>query len=265
MQLQRAAAGFLGMLPLLLSVGCATQYTLRVSPTGELIDGSSVATDLAGKHFKKFIIVPSSGVARGEYEQVVATLEKELLHRNVRLISSAVSGRIVEDKTGAGELKNEAGRLLSDTERLFVMAKKSRADAILQIGKIYWEQVPFGLFILDKKAEDLAFVQATPAQFEAWTGPKIALPGPVLRLTGKVMDVESGEIVASLSISSPASSELTQEYVGTYKLKSRVPVRVSENFRLDPGAVVWDDARRKAVTKAMNTVARRLLGEKVEQ
>lgn len=248
-------------LALLLMAGCATEYTLRMPPAPEPKDNAVVAKAFEEKPFKKFIIIPASGVAGGEYERVVTFLERELLKRNIQLISSAVSGRVVEDKTGAGEKKNERAIPLSDTERLFVMAKKTGADAILQIGSLRWESAACGLFVLNKKGEDQTFEQVGPAEFEAWAGPKISISCPMLHFTGRLMDVENGVIMVSLSYSIPAACELPRDYVATYKLKSHSPILTSENFKVGAGAVVWIEAKEKVLDKVLTAVAHRLLRE----
>jgi hypothetical protein len=227
-------------------------------------DRSALASSFSRKAVQTIIIIPSSGIAHGEYERAVAFLERELLSRNVRLVSSAVSGRIVSETTGTGESKTESGTPLSDTERLLVLAKKTGADAILQIGSLKWDSTICGLFVLNKDSDQPSFRPATPAEFEAFPGPKIPISCPLLVFSGRLMDVETGEILASFSHAVPASCELPSDYQATYRIKSHHPLLIAENYKITPNAVVWDAAKAKVLDRVLTSVAR-LLSKKIEQ
>ena len=182
--------------------------TLNMTPlTPAYIDESSVSPSLRTGSFSRIMIVPPSGTAGVQFEENMAAIERSFIARGVTVISSAITSRVLaDDRT---RTTGQSGMDLSELERAVLLAKESRVDAILQIGMWEWiedEASDRGTrYFVASKGDD-AFREIGRATFEAAVGSEIqlrAFAGPVLAFTGRFIDVESGEVLASFKIDVP--------------------------------------------------------------
>lgn len=154
--------------------------------------------------YASVIVVPPQGSEHGAVTEL-AYLERALLKHGVRVISSGVTGRVVVESS-EGTKGGEAGRHLSDLERALVLARKSNADAILQLIEMRWkDDVPdlyrYYWFAEGKWAE---MSQKPDAEWykenRKREGRLAVIKGPTLGFQAKLIDVESGEIVAAIDM-----------------------------------------------------------------
>ncbi len=195
----------------LLFIGCAPPV-LRMNPFVEPKDDTVVSPKLSSKGFQRVMIIPPSGTARAEFDEKVSLLEREFLKNELIVISGAITGRVVLDKPGGEGRRVEAAAQLSDAERALIMAKETGADVILQIGRMGWsqEQRFKRFFLLDGET----YKEVSEAEFR--TAPagkaKYAFQSPVFTFVGRLMDVLTGEVIASFQMESAANWNLQSEY-----------------------------------------------------
>ncbi len=154
----------------------------------------------ARKSFRRVMIVPPSGTARGGFERELSVFEKKFIEVGVTLISPAVTGRVAS----AGEEKH-GGQELSDVERALILAKKSGAEVLLQVG-FMGSGPPRDRALCGTRPEALGGCK-DPTDWKAapW---KVGLRGPTLRFEGRLINVENGEIIASLDIAQAVMNNL---------------------------------------------------------
>lgn len=162
--------------------------------------------------YASVMVVPPQGSERGAVTDL-AYLEKALLKHGVRVISSGVTGRVVVDSS-EGAKGGEAGRHLSDLERALVLARKSNADAILQLIEMRWRNdVPelYRYYWFDqghwaemRQKPDAEWFKQNRKHEERLA----VVKGPTLGFQAKVIDVESGEIVAAVDMLHSTVSEV---------------------------------------------------------
>ncbi len=215
--------------------GCAT-YTLRMKATVLPKDSSAVSPRLATSKIGKIMILPPSGTKRGEFDTQVSAFEKELIKQGLTPISGAITGRVVLEESTDKEKKTEAAQNLSDMERALIMAKKSGADAILQIGQFDWLPLDETRYFIQDTNN--AYTEVDRGAYQAWAGIKQSFLSPWLKFVGRLAEVTSGEVVASFDVQSAPNWNLPADYEASY---SGDGVRQSENF--DYGGMVWQDAK----------------------
>ncbi len=145
------------------------------------------------------MVLPPQGTERAQQKvPEISGLEKELLRRGIRVISAGLTGRVaIESKLETSSGSNATG--LSQLERALVLAKKSNADALLQVEVLEWAPES-RRFIYQPPAP--SFVPATEADWNATpSGQRYTIVGPTLRIEGKLIDVESGEVMAAIDLS----------------------------------------------------------------
>jgi hypothetical protein len=152
------------------------------------------------------MVLPPKGSERGEVSEL-ANLEKALLKRGIRVISSGVTGRVVVDN--AEGKKNEGAKDLTDLERALVLARKSGADALLQVIRMEWRgnERNYRYFRADERR---TFTElASKAEYEALPPRRgWVVSGPSFEFEAKIIDVESGEIVTAVDISQSTVREI---------------------------------------------------------
>jgi len=192
------------------------------------------AGKVVAKKYSKVMVLPPSGVVRGEFESRIQLFEREFLKHGVTVIVGAVTGKVI--LAGAvDDRKDESASQLSDLERALIMAEKTGAEAVLQIGTFAWadELIPSRFFIqADKRApfrevsEDvfLDFTSKNPFQPNS-----MQYPANELRFTGRVIDM-GGEVVATLDMRLPANHMLPQDYHAKFGLQKNKWQVLQENY-----------------------------------
>ncbi len=205
------------------STGCSSapiiRSTLIMKPEIPLSDMSASAPQLqAGKKYHKIIILPPSGTARAEFEPIVALFEREFLRRGITVISGAITGRVVFGAVQQGEKKEATGQELSDIERALIMAKQTGADAILQIGKLTWTQnVPGRFFLYNSNSN--TFQEVSQSQYDNYQSPlKVVGNADQVVFVGRLIDVESGQVMASFDITCDTNWNLPAPYEAIYEV-----------------------------------------------
>jgi hypothetical protein len=261
----RRNAGWVGPFLALALAGCGYKYTFRMEPELPIRDETSVSPQLKEKKFSKIIVIPPSGTARGQFDREINFFEREFLNHNLTVISSAVTGRVVlELKGNEGERKEEGAQGLSDAERALVMAKKTGADAILQIGTFAWQGrrncryfVGAGAAAGSQSASELREVSLK--EYESHQGARMPISGQWLEFVGRLIDVQSGEVMASFKYGNSPIWNLPSSYTAVIQDDGSGPVTVSESYSL-LGGTSLREAEDKAVERVVGAIARRISG-----
>ena len=199
---------------------------LTMSPISPgYVDASSVSPSLQTGDFARIMIVPPSGSAGVAFQENLAAIERSFIARGLTVISSAITSRVILEEPTRDRSRADAAIQLSEVERALLLARDSNADAVLQIGTWDWvssETFEYGrrYFVEDKDAK--IFREVDQFEFEraqmADDGPRIRSFGrDVLAFTGRLIDVESGEVLASFKIEVPSvnvASALSVSYDG---------------------------------------------------
>jgi hypothetical protein len=242
----RSFANLIGLVTVALVSGCASTTTLQVTQQVPLLD-QSVPTPQKPA-YSIVMVLPPKGSERGEVSEL-ANLEKALLKQGVRVISSGVTGRVVIDN--AEGQKNEGAAQLTDLERALILARKSGAEALLQVADMKWAKEPnkFRYYLLQQDGK--TFAEVSKADFDgAGSEKQWMITGPSLHFEAKLIDVESGEIVAAVDISQSTAHELSSKIVPvTVKGGSIVP-NVQQATEVDS-----PDLREGAVQDMMGKLA----------
>jgi hypothetical protein len=214
---------------------CACTHHLKVTRAVPLKDASAVQPQK--RAYASVMVLPPTGSERGA-ATALASLEKALLKRGVRVISSGVTGRVVVEETEAGA-KTEGATGLSDLERALVLARKSNADALLQVSELEW--VDSARWFVPKPGMSGLAEAESKEEFEAADSRRrVAITSPRLVFIGKIIDVESGEIVASIDLSRSVGDAAVP---ASYKESSR-------EFNVDSSTV-----RMRVTTELMDRLA----------
>jgi sugar phosphate isomerase/epimerase len=200
--------------------------------------------------YSSVMVLPPSGSERGQVSEL-AQLEKALIKAGVRVISSGVTGRIVVE--GAGERKSDAAQSLSDLERALVLARKSGAEVLLQVMTLRWDRDDGSSRWFALAEGDALRELATATEYESIRRDRRwRLIGPTLRFEAKLIDVESGEIVATADMS---QSTVRQMSSGKYLVTTGHQGTISNE---GPNETVFDapDLRERVVMSIMGQLAR---------
>lgn len=202
-------------LPVLVAVGftvaCgSTPKTLSMSPvTPAYSDESSVSPSLQAGDFARIMIVPPSGSAGVEFQENLAAIERSFIARGITVISSAITSRVILDDQTRDRQRAESGIELSEVERALLLAKESNADAVLQIGAWSWlgsDDSQWGRRYFVEQADADNFVEVDQVQYEQAPAQELLrywYGSSVLAFTGRLIDVENGEVLASFKIDVP--------------------------------------------------------------
>lgn len=191
------------------------------------VDESSISPSLQTEDFSRIMIVPPSGTAGVEFQENLAAIERSFIARGLTVISSAITSRVILDDQTRDRQRADAGLRLSEVERALLLAKESNAHAVLQIGTWTWldsdaEEYGRRYFVEDKNTKTFNEVSMTQWEQARMTqGPTTPWYGSsILSFTGRLIDVESGEVLASFKIDVPkvnVAEPLTVSYDGDGK------------------------------------------------
>ena len=245
--------------------GCGYKYSFRMEPDLPLRDETSVTPVLKDKKYSKIIVIPPSGTARGQFDREINFFEREFLNHNLTVISAAVTGRVVfELKGNEGEKREEGAQGLSDAERALVMAKKTGADAILQIGTFAWQGrrncryfIGAGGNAGSQTPSDLR--EVTLKEYESHQGARMPISGQWLEFVGRLIDVQSGEVMASFKYGNSPIWCLPSSYSAVIQDSGSGPEILSESYSLTTGTSLRE-AEDKAVERVVAAIARRITG-----
>ena len=224
---------------LLILTGCATVAAGPFSLKKELPlqDQSVVQPDLAKRHFSKLIVLRPSGSDSSNFEDQVASFEREFMREGVTVISGAVTGRVLLD-----DRKPDTAAMLTDIQRALMMARGSGAEAILQIGGYHYvERIESRYLVYDEKA---GFREVGRTEYAEWTGSKHAVTSGALRFAGRLVDVSSGEVLASFNVVCASSWSLPADVIGQMSIDMSGAWSAESNFALFP-VRRWDASRNR--------------------
>ena len=181
----------------LLSAGCGGKLiTLSMAPLSPAyVDQSSVSPSLQSGIFERIMIVPPPGSAGAEFQDNLAAIERSFIARGITVISSAITSRV------------ESGMQLSEVERALILARDSNADAVLQIAAWRWLVAEGSDYSRRYFVEDVlgtSFAEVDQLAYER-AGDRVrhVYESGVLSFTGRLIDVENGEVIASFKIDVP--------------------------------------------------------------
>jgi hypothetical protein len=206
-----------------LFAACTSTYPITMEAERPPNNESVVMPQAHLDHYKRIMVIPPSGTVRGEFDAVVALFERELLKKGITVTSGAITGRVVYEEEGGDKnaRRIEGGAQLSDAERALVMAKKTNSDAILQIGEWKWgkEDEPSRWFIVDPAHAEERFTEVSREEFERAQGPRYAYGALPLSFIGRLIDVESGQVMAAYKLHTFVNFNLPGRYTATVYLK----------------------------------------------
>ena len=256
---------------LIICSGCATEYTLQMKASIDPQDTSSLSPKLKTKKYSRIMIMPPSGTKRGEFDSVIALCEKVFLKQGITPINGAITGRVVMQIPGdAGKEKNENAQNLSDVERAFIMAKESNCDAILQIGKFEaGPPSPTRFFVAERRTRNPVFREVAEEFYQSWLERKYAFLSTIIVFEGRLTDVQTGEVLASIHVLSSPNWNLPADYEA--RLHNGMYIK-KQNYAYDSryfNGAVWvpvdgpwvQKAKDRAVEAILNKVAANITGE----
>jgi hypothetical protein len=182
----------LGLLALL-SASCAASLSLLPS---ELQDRSAPAAKKA--EVSAIMVLPPRGSERGQQSEL-ADLERILLAKGFRVISSGITGRVASDTV---EARADEATRLSDLERALILAKKSNADALLQVGELGFKPSERYFAVLEGDREKYAEIPEPPDSRGSCV---VRIKEARFGFEAKLINVENGEIVISVDLSQSTS------------------------------------------------------------
>lgn len=241
---------------------CApSEYTLHMTAARPPIDESAVSPRLVANRYTKIMVIPPSGSARGQFDSTISIFEAEFLKLGITVISGAVTGRVVlSNEVGTDEKRVEGAAQLSDAERALIMAKRTGAHAVLQVGQFEWserDEAPARFFVADPAT--LQYREVDEGTFQT-VEPKFRwmLTSQRLLFIGKLIDVESGEVIASFKITAGANGCVRTDYVAEHRISDH-PEFASSNY-VYPVEVSSAATKDKCTQEVVQAVARHIGG-----
>jgi len=193
-----------------LIVGCAETKTYKLKMRKDRVPVNETITspDFSDESFKTILVLPPPGSDPDKFADIISRIERECLKHGISVISGALTGAI---QTGKGSD-------LSDTEKAIIVAGNKGADAILQIGSWKWSRkTPTRFFILNKLDKRGMFKEVSENYYNQWKGARKEYPGYILTFSGKLTDVDSGNVVVSYQIESARNWNMPVDYVATFE------------------------------------------------
>jgi hypothetical protein len=169
-----------------------TAVQLVVAPIAMKIS----STQAPGRRVCASVMVLKGDDAPSANDEVLSLLEGHMIERGLRVVSAAVTGRVVSDPTHP----YETAAKLTPLERALVLAERSKVDCIFQLFRI-----ELGLhddaryFVWPNTANSMTEVDErtygqTPDER------RLRLTGPDWVVAGKVVDVQNGGVLATVNL-----------------------------------------------------------------
>lgn len=239
--------------------GCVTSYDLLMDAHREPVV-HFVRSRASAEHrvHEKIIVPPPAAMSLGRAEELTARLEAALLERGLTLISSIESAELQLP----GEADSAAELELEISEGLQVAERIEAAEVVVKIVKFEWAAPRSSCFFILAAEDDEYLTEVDAESFGYARDPKFALKSEVLSIDGKVIDVESGEILDTFTITSGANWHLDTVYSATLEEEREQKLRVvEESFHYERGAWI-PAAKQAAFDEAMDILAASLLGRR---
>ena len=171
-----------GMLPLLVR-GRPFENRSAISPTG--------------RSCKSVMVIPGESPTVNQ-EELLTQLEGRLIEEGLSVVSAAITGRVVIAASDRGQV--EGATQLLPLERALVLARGAKADCVFHFQNLVvgqddvarffgWPPGASGLVEIDRRTYD-----ATSAS-RRWF-----ISGYSMEIRGKVVDVESGNVLVVVSL-----------------------------------------------------------------
>jgi hypothetical protein len=242
----KAVSLVLLLLLIIVASGCAKRPVLTMVAEKELIDRSVSTPELGNMKYKRIMVITPQGTVRGQYDHMVAIFEREFLRKGVGVVAAAVTGRVVLESAGREETGGGQAVNLSDVERALVMAKKSGADAILQIGVYDLKSNRKSRFFV-REIKQITYREVSQREFENSKDVKrVSFSSDVYHFIGRLIDVETGEVRASIDIESAANWNMPELYSANV-FDKKDPILLNENYSYDKAD--WNFIKAKTVEK----------------
>lgn len=229
---------------LLLAAGCGTaSLTLTPAPAVDRTVPSRVE-----RRFSSVMVLPPSGSERGQGSEY-AVVERFLLAGGIKVISSGITGRIVEDGSGN---RVETGANLSDLERALVLARKSNADALLQVldvgfvrGHRWFTADPDGVFHEVAPGHDVQLSNS------------VKVLESLFHFQARPISADAGEIVMSVEITQSTSRTHTPADPKTFSWQTTPSGLTGSAREIDTDS---PEHRREVIEEVMSIFLSRLTG-----
>lgn len=248
------------------------RLTAPVGAPHPINDQSAVAPTFGSRHIRRVMVLPPSRTSGEAFSRQLTQIERTFLVRGVAVISSAITGRAVANRPGSVESSGAATAVsaLSDVERGLVLARDSGADAILQVGE-WGFSGQFTRFFCGQTGDGLT--ECTQQEFSQTNNgmPTFAfhrsLTGRVFKIVGRLIDVQNGEVLASIDISMPSVYRWPSPVLQLERGQREIYTTTTECLYDDPESQscgfpicpVCLEAERSAATEAIQRMVERVI------
>lgn len=147
-------------------------------------------------------MILTTGSLGGHSREVERALEQRLIAARIQVVVPAVSGRVVR------EGKNETATQLSDLERVLILARNSGAEAVVEVDDYSAEQRVSRHFCSDGHTD---FAECSVREYSRADSGR-QLVARAVRLRGRVIDTQNGEVVALIEVVAPIVNWLELSY-----------------------------------------------------
>lgn len=197
-----------------LFAACSQIHTLRIDAEDHWVDDSAVSPRVAERGYRRIAVMPPSKTDDDEKTLSLAPLESELLRHGLEVYTSALSPTALAEASVEETSVTEKVDVLSEVERALLRARQTNSEALLQVERMEWSYHQVARqFIFDGGA----LVSASPDQYSWHNGFGRSLSFPAILFTGRLLDVESGEVVIAFSMRDTLISGLEESYTETYE------------------------------------------------
>ncbi len=184
----------------------SVKYELVAKSDVDPISDNSVSSKYK-KNYRRIMILPPSGSSGGEFSTYITRIESTFIKSGLVPISSAITGRVAKDKSGDDTSKTIQ---IPEIERVMLMAKSSKTDAVLQIGSIEDGSNCSRFFLLDNKKK--LFEPTTYENYKESEFQKIKLCSPSVTLSAKLINVKEGEVTDTLDLTCNIAEVLPEDF-----------------------------------------------------
>ncbi len=180
-------------------VGARSSVEFAVEPASAVFSSTHAP---GRRRCSAVMVLPAPGLETNS-ASVLSVLEGHLLARNIRVVSSAITGRaVIQSPLAPDSTKPTTGAaILSDLERALVLAKNANVDCVLQLFTLdVGTTDATRLFVWPMNGRSL--VESDQKTFETYNpGRRWTLVGPRWQINSKLIDVDSGNVLAVIGFS----------------------------------------------------------------